>query len=289
MEVVQLDSMPADIKAEKKRLEEMLLDILVRRLKGKEILRFSPQLGNELIDADRRGLMSHEISLTSATIHAIKRLTSSIKQSWHVTYHELQAVIDDLKLFLRVLGVGSSQLADVERFLSPLLAKCQKFQEVNLRPILLLSDSMFLRLKPTVSLYPIARPGQRAEDLLWELEMFKPQLDVGHIVLNHGLNHTRHYGTPEEDMVRVFDWLRTHYPSARLYHLEAPLSPKLRALPQQASRMKDFSVMMRRIGFRGIPHPLLDPIAFDVDGFHYTPEAMKGVASYLIDSIRGGM
>jgi hypothetical protein len=93
--------------------------------------------------------MDQRISL-AAVIHALKRISQAMKLAWGISERDVVWAVDSVKQFLRILGVGGDQLADVDRFAGPIYKKLGEFQCVRQWPILLLADSMFLWLKPVM-------------------------------------------------------------------------------------------------------------------------------------------
>jgi hypothetical protein len=165
-------------------------------------------------------------------------------------------------------------------------ALIREHQGLSKRPILLLADSMFKLCKPSSDLFPMSYSGQRAVQLRWMLETMQVRAEVSDIVVNHGLNHTRCYGNPKQDMEAVFHWLSTHYPLARLYHLQPPISPVAHRSPSMRHVIFTFSQMMIEVGFLPIEHPALPRVLFDNDGFHYTKGGMQEVSSHVIRYVR---
>jgi hypothetical protein len=68
----------------------------------------------------------------------------------------------------RALGVEEVELLDLDRFAGKVVAKLREFEGIHRRPILLLADSIFTKLKPTTRVYPIAISG-------WVLEVVQPR------------------------------------------------------------------------------------------------------------------
>jgi hypothetical protein len=103
------------------------------------------------------------------------------------------------------------------------------------------------------------------------------------IVLNHGLNHTRHYGNPCPYKEEVFHSLSAIFPNIT-HTTSNPRYPPLFSL--HVFRVSQFCRMMEDVGFTPVPHPQLGRTAYGREGFHYSPSGMRDVSQFLISALK---
>jgi hypothetical protein len=278
---IGLDAMPEGFKKHKSSASKAMFNFLHKRLhyRIEEDLPFNTI--DSLITACGEHIISVERTLASVSIQALRSVLQRMKPGWGIRQRDIEHTPGLLRQFLVQNGLKDSLLQDVVERMERVRDKFKEFVGLGHRPILLLSDSMFMKLKPSKDILPLAYSGQRAEDLRWVLEHCQVRAEISDVVLNHGLNHTRHYGDPLPHMEAVYKWLSNQYPMARLFHLEPPRSPELIQSPAMYLNTRKFADMMVEIGFTRILHPSLPREAFDRDRFHYSQDGMRSVMSSL--------
>ena len=286
MEGIDLDVMPEAVKISKTAARKELVECFIRRLRDREDVHLPVAHLNSLIEACDHAVMDRDTSLGSVLCSSLKWLGQRLKPSWHVQSSDFEWLSNAVINFLVTRGVRRPVRQDVQVRLDAIGSQIRANMGISQRPIWLLADSMFSLCKPSRDLFPMSYSGQRAEDLRWMLEQMQPRVCISDIVVNHGLNHTRTYGEPEEEMRAVFRWLTHHYPFANIYHLQPPLSPVVSRSPAMRHTIFTFNQMMIQVGFRPIEHPSLGRHLYDREGFHYTKDGMRHVAEYLVKHIR---
>lgn len=290
MDIIELDrTLNSDVKTAKSSMQRELQSFIVDFLRdGKAIGNQIDNMAskNQLITLCSKHLLDTPKMLTSVIIQSTKMVTFRIKKSWGVRENDIYTLGNPLRQFLRGNETTRTMMRDFENKFDDLLLK---YQSINTkRPILLLADSMFLRLKPTNEIFPISHSGENIEDLHFWLGMLQPKLNVRAIVLNHGLNHSRNLGNPEHHIKAVHNILSNQFPGIPLYHLSPPLdAPDLKKDDRMVANVRQFSSSMQAAGFLVIKHPKLHAKDFGDDHFHYRKSTMMRIAEHVVDTVEG--
>jgi hypothetical protein len=304
MDVIQLDSIPNEIKLAKREVAMYIYKFIKEKVHLKKDVEVCGASTAKLCSIAEDNLMSASELITGAIIHGVRLFLVRRKKSWVIEPSQMSWVRERITGLVKVYGgkmkdlqpwfqklevtgispgpiVQPSSPTTSGPVISPATPEPVIFPPP---PILVIADSMFRLCKPTSLIYPISHSGERSEGIMHTVSILR-NIESKSIVLNHGLNHTRHYGKPRPYMEEVFHSLSARFPSIHLYHFQPPLSPSVLCNSLHVFRVSQFCRMMEDVGFTPIPHPQLGRAAYDREGFHYSASGMREVSQFLISAL----
>jgi hypothetical protein len=290
-----LDTMPQDLKAIKKSTTGSVNKYLRSRLQHHQEADPPTNEIRMLREMANKHAMDYRQSVTGVVISAIKLFTFRFKKSRMPLAADVEDVERKLGDVLREHGgtvedVGSQfaklrelvQPEAVAELVEPTAAAAEA--EPTSLPMVLITDSMFSKLKASDDLLPIAHSGERMEELAHWIPFV--QVRARAIVVNHGLNHTNHFGDLQSAGEVVFETLQNQAPG-NVYHLQPPVSPSISRNPAQQQMIARFGAPMMGVGFTPIDHPTLLSTDFAGDEFHYSHVGMNKMAAYVMEYVDG--